>query len=63
MIKDEEYYIKIQAKLEAYEACCRHCNKRYWECCNGIHMIFERVEGCKKALDKYTERYYKKIKY
>lgn len=60
---NEEYELMHQAIREAYEACCEHCNKRYWECYGGIYMFMEQVDGCKKALDKYTERYNKKLRY
>jgi hypothetical protein len=42
---NEEYELKHQAIREAYEACCEHCNKRYWECCGGIYMFMEQVDG------------------
>lgn len=54
---NKEYEIRHQAMLETYECCCENCSKKYWECCIGVHMYFERVEGCKKALEKYAERY------
>lgn len=51
-----DYEIKHQAMLEAHESCCEKCHKKYWEECFGIAMHFERVEGCRKALEKYAER-------
>lgn len=54
---DKDYEIAHQAMLEAYESCCRNCNKKYWEACFGIRMQFGRVEGCNRALEKYGERY------
>lgn len=60
---DKEWELQHQAYLEADESCCRNCSKKYWEICTGISMYLGRVEGCKKALDKYTERYNKKLKY
>ena len=58
MIKDD-LEIKLQAKNETLEHCCDNCSKRYWEACVGIRFScysFDRVEGCKKALDVYAER-------
>ena len=57
---DEEWEMRHHAIIEIYESCCRNCNKRYWEACIGIHTCLERVDGCKMALDKYTEEYNKR---
>lgn len=54
---DKDYEIAHQSMLEAYESCCRNCNKKYWEACTGIAMRFGRVEGCNRALEKYSERF------
>lgn len=56
---DDTYEIERQAMNEAYERCCEHCNKKYWECCTGIRRSFGRVEGCNKVMEKYAERYAK----
>ena len=55
----DDYEIRHQARLEAYERCCENCNKKYWEACTGIRLYFESVDGCKKALKVYTERFNK----
>jgi len=55
----DDLEIKLQAKNETLEHCCDNCSKLYWEACVGIHFscyLFDRVEGCKKALDMYAER-------
>jgi len=56
---DKDYEIETRAMYEAREACCEHCSKRYWEACTGITRSLGRVEGCKKVIEKYTERFNK----
>ena len=53
------YDIQIQAINETRERCCENCNKYYFEACTGIRRYFERIDGCKKALEVYTERFNK----
>lgn len=58
-MSDKEWEIETQAMNEAWERCCKHCSKKYWECCTGIGRSFGigRVEGCKKVMEIYAERY------
>ena len=55
----DDYEIRHQARLETYDRCCENCNKKYWEACTGIRSYFDSVDGCKKALEVYTERFNK----
>lgn len=54
---DEE--IQHQALLEAHERCCENCRTKHWGGCQGIRRFFESVNGCKKVLEVYSERFHK----
>ena len=58
-MKKDDWEIKHQAMLEARERCCENCSKKYWEACTGIRTFFESVDGCKRALEVYSERFHK----
>ena len=56
---DKQWEVETNSMNEARERCCEHCNKKYWEACTGITRRFGRVDGCKKVMEKYAERYAK----
>lgn len=58
-MKKDDCEIKHQALLEAYERCCENCRTKHWGGCQGIRRFFDSVNGCKRALEVYSERFHK----